>query len=174
MAKLPPELASLVQRLSPAQQRLFACDCATHVLPFFERFWPDDDRPRTAIAVARRYARGAASSAELEHASDAVEACAWAVSDAACINAIPLDEAASPAAIAAAGCGTSDALAAVEAVIAVAIEAVVTAAVGVEEADRIWAKANDVTSEVRARYAAAEAQERAWQLQRAYEYVSDS
>ena len=38
--------------------RLFAADCAEHVLPFFETRCPDDTRPREAIEVARRIARG--------------------------------------------------------------------------------------------------------------------
>lgn len=36
--------------------RLFAYDCAEHVLPLFEKEYPDDKRPRQAIEVARRYA----------------------------------------------------------------------------------------------------------------------
>jgi len=37
---------------------LWAADCAEHVLHLFERERPDDDRPRTAIAAARAWARG--------------------------------------------------------------------------------------------------------------------
>ena len=56
-------------------ERLFACDCAERVLPIFERSRPGDVRPREAIAVARRYAVGAAS----EAARAAARAAAWAV-----------------------------------------------------------------------------------------------
>lgn len=35
---------------------LWAADCAEHVLPFFEDKYPDDDRPRKAIEVCRRWA----------------------------------------------------------------------------------------------------------------------
>ncbi len=58
--------------------RLFAADWAEHVLPLFEAAHPDDDRPRRAIAVARRFADGAASAEEL----DAAGAAAWAASTA--------------------------------------------------------------------------------------------
>lgn len=37
---------------------LFGADCVEHVLHRFEEARPNDDRPRTAIAVARRIARG--------------------------------------------------------------------------------------------------------------------
>jgi len=54
--------------------RLLACDYAEHVLRIFETQYPDDDRPRKAIAVSRRYARGEATDAELSAARTA----AWA------------------------------------------------------------------------------------------------
>ena len=36
----------------------FAADCAEHVLPFFGKTRPQDDRPRKAIEAARAWARG--------------------------------------------------------------------------------------------------------------------
>ena len=51
--------------------RLFAADCAERVLPFFERRYPSDDRPRQAIDTARRFANGTASEEELVDARDA-------------------------------------------------------------------------------------------------------
>ncbi len=54
--------------------RLLACDYAEHVLPIFETQYPDDDRPRKAIAVSRRHAHGEATDAELSAAG----AAAWA------------------------------------------------------------------------------------------------
>jgi len=57
-------------------QRLFACDCAEHVLPLYERRHPNDARPRNAIAVARRYATGEASVEELRRAQVAAAAAA--------------------------------------------------------------------------------------------------
>ena len=47
--------------LQDADHRLlaiWAADCAQHVLPFFERVQPGDDRPRRAIEQARAWARG--------------------------------------------------------------------------------------------------------------------
>lgn len=63
--------------------RLLACDYAEHVLPIFETRYPDDDRPRKAIAVSRRYARGAATDAELVAAWYAAWAARAAAGDAA-------------------------------------------------------------------------------------------
>lgn len=45
--------------------RLFACDCAESVLSIFEKHYPNDDRPRKSIEVARKYANGEASMDEL-------------------------------------------------------------------------------------------------------------
>ena len=62
--------------------RLFACDCAEHVLPIFDKKYPKDARPRECIAVARRYANGEASNEEMAAARDAAGA-AWAAAWAA-------------------------------------------------------------------------------------------
>lgn len=40
---------------------LWAADCAEHVLHFFETVQPEDDRPRYAIEMARKWARGEVS-----------------------------------------------------------------------------------------------------------------
>ena len=73
-----------VEAWNARTQRLFACDCAEHVLHLYERNYPDDDRPRKAIEVARRYAEGEATRAELDAAWDAAGAAAWdAAGDAA-------------------------------------------------------------------------------------------
>ena len=37
---------------------LWAADCAEHVLPFFEKNHPQDDRPRKALEAGRAWARG--------------------------------------------------------------------------------------------------------------------
>ena len=67
--------------IEPADReiRLFACDCAEHVLPFFEKRYPDDKRPRQAIEVARRFANGQATQEELIAADSA----AWSAVSAA-------------------------------------------------------------------------------------------
>jgi len=63
--------------------RLFACDCAESVLHIFEAEYPNDDRPRKAIEVSRKYANGEASIDELNAAWDAAGAAAWAAAGAA-------------------------------------------------------------------------------------------
>jgi hypothetical protein len=68
-----------IQALNKKDRRLFACDCAEHVLPIYEKHYPDDSRPREAIEVARRFARGKATQKELRVAG----AAAWAAADAA-------------------------------------------------------------------------------------------
>lgn len=52
--------------------RLLACDCAGRVLPIYEAQYPEDDRPRKAIEIARRYANGEVTLDELSAARDAV------------------------------------------------------------------------------------------------------
>ena len=63
--------------------RLFACDCAERALPIWEKRYPDDKRPRDAIAVARRYAAGEVDEKELDTARAAARAAAWAAARAA-------------------------------------------------------------------------------------------
>jgi hypothetical protein len=58
--------------------RLFACRVAEDVLPLFERQCPDDDRPRKAIEVMRRYANGEVTGEERAAARAAAWAAAWA------------------------------------------------------------------------------------------------
>lgn len=36
---------------------LWAADCAEHVLPYFEKEYPEDDRPRRAVEACRTWAR---------------------------------------------------------------------------------------------------------------------
>ena len=83
--------------------RLFAADCAEHVLPLFERDYPHDGRAREAIRVARAYAEGHATVEELAAAG----AAAWAAARAAAGDAARA--AARAAAGAAAGAAAWDA-----------------------------------------------------------------
>jgi len=53
------------QLIDDVTMRLFACDCAEHVLPIWEKAHPQDDRPKRAIEIARKYAHGEASKAEM-------------------------------------------------------------------------------------------------------------
>lgn len=57
--------------------RLFAADCAEHVLPIFEKKYPTDNRPRKAIQAARDYANGLIDAKELEAAWEAALVAAW-------------------------------------------------------------------------------------------------
>jgi len=55
-------------------QRLFACDCAEHVLHLFESQYPEDKRLRKCIEVSRLFAEGKATKEELRRAGDAARA----------------------------------------------------------------------------------------------------
>ncbi|KKM14731.1 hypothetical protein LCGC14_1703260, partial [marine sediment metagenome] len=80
--KLVVREARLIRRLNAWTEksaRLFACECAEHVLPIFETERPDDKRPRKAIAVTRRYVHGKATKNEMTAAAGA----AWAAAGAA-------------------------------------------------------------------------------------------
>ncbi len=59
--------------------RLFAADCAEHVLPIFEKFFPNDNRPRLAIQAARDFANGKIDAASW----DAARAASWDAAGAA-------------------------------------------------------------------------------------------
>ena len=63
--------------------RLFACDCAEHVLHLYEKEYTGDDRPRLAIETARAYANGKATEDELS----AARAAAWDAAGAAARSA---------------------------------------------------------------------------------------
>jgi hypothetical protein len=76
-AKCLCDQARLLRRVETWDEhtaRLFACDCAEHVLHIFEEMYPEDKRPREAIAVARRFAVGEATRDELNDAGDAARA----------------------------------------------------------------------------------------------------
>jgi hypothetical protein len=87
--------------------RLFACDCAEHVLCLYEAQYPDDRRPRKAIETTRRYAEGKAAvealTAAREAAGVAAEAAAEAAREAAGVAAEAAAGAAEGAAEGAAG-----------------------------------------------------------------------
>ena len=140
-----PELWPLLDQMSDVQLRHFACDCAEHILPFFERLMPDDKRPRTAIETARRFAKGEADAAALKNASEDAEGAAWKAGDVAYARSdndtkiSNEDDAAASAAAGAEGCCLSDAKIAASAAAANAIEVVLIAGLGGQEADRVWA-----------------------------------
>ena len=59
------------------EARLFAADCAEHVLPLFETLYPSDNRPRLAITAARQYANGEITLEQLRAARNSAWAAAW-------------------------------------------------------------------------------------------------
>ena len=67
--------------------RLFTCDCAEHVLPIFERKYPNDNRPRKAIETARLYADGNVTEEELGAAWSAALAAARDAARSAALDA---------------------------------------------------------------------------------------
>ena len=89
--------ARLIRRINISDEdlRLFAADCAEHVLPIFLKVRPNDDRPTKAIEAARQFARGEITDA------------AWAVAGAAAWDAA--GDAAGAAAGDAAGAAARDA-----------------------------------------------------------------
>jgi hypothetical protein len=50
-------IADLVKKTNHATLAIWAADCAERVLPYFEKKYPKDDRPRKAIAACREWAR---------------------------------------------------------------------------------------------------------------------
>ncbi len=89
--KLVARRGRLVHRLdswTERTQRLFAADCAEHVLPIFEKRRPHDDRPRLAIQAARDYADGNIDAAARAAAGYAAGAAARAAADAAAWAAV--------------------------------------------------------------------------------------
>ncbi len=89
----------------PTRQELVlaACDCAETVLPIFEKKYPNDKRPRTAIETARKWAEGKASIEEVRAAYADTANAAYAAAnadDAAAYAANAADAAADAAAYA--------------------------------------------------------------------------
>ena len=145
LSLMPAELGPLLEQLSEVQLRCFACDCAEHVLPFFERLMPQDQRPRLAIETARRFARGEAEAAVLKEAMGQAEGAAWKAGEVAgaqgdeAAGALPVDDAAASAAAAAEACCVANAQAAAQSAACGAVEVMLIAALGAQRADRVWA-----------------------------------
>ena len=55
---------------------IWAADCAEHVLQYFEKAYPRDDRPRKAIEAGRAWARGEITVGEARTAALAAHAAA--------------------------------------------------------------------------------------------------
>ena len=97
--KVAASAARLVRRLpwDARAARLFAVDCAEHVLHHYEDRYPGDDRPRKAIEMAREVADGRAWSAARSAAGEAARSAAWAAAEAAEAAAARAAEAAAAA-----------------------------------------------------------------------------
>src|SRR3990167_4473159 len=78
-ARLVRELKTWNERT----QRLFAADCAEHVLHLYEAKYPDDSRVRNCIEIARKVSRGELPVAELAAAGGAARVAARDARDAA-------------------------------------------------------------------------------------------
>jgi len=104
-------LLSVCENWNERTERLFAADCAEHVLPIWEKKYPGDLRPRQAIEAARLFADGKITKEKLA----AARAAAWAAAGAAARAAAgaaardAAEDAARAAAWAAAGAAARDA-----------------------------------------------------------------
>lgn len=75
--KIVVRKARVIRRLDTWNERtarLFAADCAEHVLPIFEKAYPNDTRVRASLAVVRRFANREATAQELAAARTAAAA----------------------------------------------------------------------------------------------------
>lgn len=74
-----------MKKYSKQDQKLlarWAADCAEHVLPFFEKIYPKDNRPRQALEVLKNWIKtGIFKMAEIQQASLAAHAAAREVKD---------------------------------------------------------------------------------------------
>ena len=80
-------LIRMVEAWNHKNLRLFAADCAEHVLPLFEKNHRKDKRPRKAIEAARLFAHGKIRKEKLFAARAAAWAAAWAAAGAAARDA---------------------------------------------------------------------------------------
>lgn len=71
------ELLALIDRMTEEQRRLFACDCAEHVIHWYEQTYPEIESPRLEIEIARQYANGEASIEDLRGAKNGIEVTAY-------------------------------------------------------------------------------------------------
>ena len=183
--KILPDLQMILEILTPAQLRLFACDCAEHVIPLFEQYRPADLRLQFSLATARRYAAGQANSEQLKQAMGEAECAAYDAAsetepprfteDGEEIEIQPEDfprQAVASIAATVEACCCLDPLDAAIAASCTAIEAVVLAAVGLDASTAMWLNCEELLSSTQIQtYRQAETDERNWQLNRAQFYV---
>ena len=148
--------------------RLFAADCAEHVLGIYERVCPKDDRPRKAIQAARDFANGLIDRNAAHAAANAAYSAAEAARSAA-EAAYSAAEAAYAASYAAAYAADYSAA---EAAYAASYAAAYAAAYAAEAAYAAsYAAANATYSAAEATRAAADAAEKEWQFKRLKHYL---
>jgi hypothetical protein len=74
---LDKQIAKLVGNTDHKTLAVWACDCAERVLPYFEKNYPGDNRPRVAIEAGRAWARtGVFRMADVREAALAAHAAA--------------------------------------------------------------------------------------------------
>jgi hypothetical protein len=54
---LEKQIADLAGKTDHKTLAAWACDCAERVLPYFEKIYPEDDRPKMAIEAGRAWVR---------------------------------------------------------------------------------------------------------------------
>ena len=74
-------IAEITLMLEKETLVIWACNCAEHVLPFFEEKYPNDNRPRKALEVARAWLNGELSVGEVRSAAFESHAAASEVED---------------------------------------------------------------------------------------------
>jgi hypothetical protein len=151
--------------------RLLACDFAEHVLPIFEKKYPNDKRPHEAIRMGRLFAEGKCTAEDLIIArrtaaaaaavADAYAAAAAAYADAAYADAAYADATAAYADAAYADAAYAAAYAAADAAYAAATATYAAAAANAAYAA---ATAATATAAAYAADAAARLTEKQWQL----------
>jgi Immunity protein Imm5 len=147
--------ARLIRRIGLSEQdlRLFAADCAEHVLPIWRSKYPDDGRLAKAIEATRQFARGEIDDAARAAAWTAAEAAAWAAAEDAAVDA---------------------AWAAARAAARVAAKAAAWAAAWAAAGAAAWAAAGAAAWAADAARAAAWAAERQWQGEVLRGYLRDA
>jgi hypothetical protein len=127
-----------VEAWSDCTAFLFAADCAERALRHFEARYPDDTRPCEAIEVARRFARGKATQAELGGAANAAANAARAAAPTAAQAAQAAYAARAAANAACAAAYVADAAANAAAYAADAYAYVAADATAARESERAW------------------------------------
>jgi uncharacterized protein YfaA (DUF2138 family) len=160
-------LWALLRTLNTTDGRLFACNCAEHILPIYHSCYPDDLRLLAALTTARAYARGTVTIDALQAAESAAEDAAWE----AAVDDTLTNEAAPSVAAAVEACCAREVIDAITGALNGALEAVVIAAVGGDAANMMWTNQSQLLDPaVVAQYHSVEDAERAWHYQHAGRY----